>query len=143
MKQNYSKRIQYRSSLQKLCYPIVLLLISLNLIAQEVSIAGQILSASDNEPLQGVTTAVKGETKSTTTDNKGYFKISTVVGRTLIITSVGYQTQEAQIGNKTFLKVTLQASQKELEDVVVIGYGTQSRQKVIGSISEVTADLNC
>lgn len=89
------------------------------------------------EPLVGVTVMVKNTTTGTTTDAQGHFQLSVEPGATLVFSYLGYNTQEVAVGNKTSLKVALQDNSQNIDEVVVVAYGTQKKASVTGSISTV------
>ncbi|MFR3488003.1 MAG: SusC/RagA family TonB-linked outer membrane protein [Alistipes ihumii] len=89
------------------------------------------------EPLVGVTVMVKNTTTGTTTDALGHFQLSAEPGATLVFSYLGYNTQEVAVGNKTSLKVVLQDDSQNIDEVVVVAYGTQKKASVTGSISTV------
>jgi TonB-linked SusC/RagA family outer membrane protein len=118
---------------------IGLLLLCFSGLAQERSVSGTI-TAADGTPLPGVTVTVKGTTRSTVTDPQGRFTISASTGETLHITYVGYTAQDVAIGNGNTVSVKLAQSQNVMEDIVVVGYGTQKRGNLTGAVS--TVDVN-
>lgn len=77
------------------------------------------------EPLVGVTVMVKNTSTGTTTDAQGHFQLSVEPGATLVFSYLGYNTQEIAVGNKTSLKVALQDNSQNIDEVVVVAYGTQ------------------
>ncbi len=89
------------------------------------------------EPLVGVTVMVKNTTTGTTTDAQGHFQLSVEPGATLVFSYLGYNTQEIAVGNKTSLKVALQDDSQNIDEVVVVAYGTQKKVSVTGSVSSV------
>ena len=89
------------------------------------------------EPLVGVTVMVKNTTTGTTTDAQGHFQLSVEPGATLVFSYLGYNTQEIAVGNKTSLKVALQDNSQNIDEVVVVAYGTQKKVSVTGSVSSV------
>ncbi|WP_345210430.1 TonB-dependent receptor [Mucilaginibacter gynuensis] len=94
-------------------------------------------------PLPGVSVSVKGTTNGTMSDVKGEYSIR-VAGESdvLVFSSVGYVTQEVTVSAKTTINIQLQPDSKSLNEVVVVGYGTQKKATVTGSISQVKgADL--
>ena len=99
-----------------------------------------VVKDSKGQPLQGVNISVKGTNTGTITDNTGQFslKISNAT-QVLVFSSVGYTTQEVRAGNRTAINIVLQESSSVLNDVVVIGYGSQRRQDVNGAVSSVKA----
>jgi len=92
-------------------------------------------------PLIGVSVVVKGTNEGTVTDIDGKFTI-TVSGKESVLqfSFLGYTKQEIVIGNQKILNITLAESAVELEDIVVVGYGTQKKQSVVGSISQVKSE---
>jgi TonB-linked SusC/RagA family outer membrane protein len=108
--------------------------------AQSRTITGNV-SSEDNTPLTGVTVNVKGTDHSEITDASGHFSISANTGQTLVFSYVGFNTKEVVIGTDNSVSVTLSYNQENtLQDVVVVGYGTQKRGNVTGAIS--TVDVN-
>ncbi len=107
---------------------------------QQVTIKGTITDAATSEPLPGANVQVKGTTTGTTTDINGGFSIEAKTGDVLIFTFVGYLTQEVTVGAETVLSISLAPDITNLEEVVVVGYGTQKRTVVTGAISSVTSD---
>ncbi|MDA3615514.1 SusC/RagA family TonB-linked outer membrane protein [Polluticaenibacter yanchengensis] len=105
-------------------------------------ITGTVLNA-DGQPVEGATILVKGTTLSTVTDSKGAFEITVNDDNAfLVISYVGFETQEISVNGKTSIQLTLKATDlKDLDDVVVVGYGTQKRKNVTGSISTVNGDV--
>jgi TonB-linked SusC/RagA family outer membrane protein len=94
----------------------------------------------NNEPLSGVSIAIQGTTTGTATDNSGAFSITAASGRTLLFTYVGYRDTTITIGNQTTLNIRMTPAQTQLEQVVVIGYGTQRRRDVTSAISTVSTN---
>lgn len=97
--------------------------------AQEVIISGTISDATS--PLPGANIIEKGTTNATTTDFNGHYKISTQVGKTLVVSYVGYTTQEVAVGDMTTLDITLE-SNDSLDEVVVVAYGIKREKKSLG-----------
>jgi len=106
-------------------------------IAMAVNITGRVTD-TDGVPLAGATIQVKGTTAGTVTDAEGYYKISVPEDATLIFSFVGYITLEIPVGNRTEIDVTMVADVAELGEVVVVGYGTQRKSDLTGSISSIT-----
>ena len=104
--------------------------------AQGIVVTGTVSDESGTLP--GVSIAVKGTTVGTVTNIDGNYTI-TVPGEESVLqfSFVGYATQEIEVGNRTVLNVTLSEGIKEIEEVVVVGYGTQKKQSVVGAISQV------
>ncbi|MGV3556510.1 SusC/RagA family TonB-linked outer membrane protein [Larkinella arboricola] len=105
--------------------------------AQGQSVRGTVTSSADQNPLPFVTVVVKGTQTGVTTDANGKFTINAASGSVLVFSYIGYQTSEVNLGNQTELTVTLDPDQKTLNEVVVVGYGSQSRETVTTSISKL------
>ncbi|HEX8278792.1 MAG TPA: carboxypeptidase-like regulatory domain-containing protein, partial [Segetibacter sp.] len=94
--------------------------------AQTRMIKGRVTSG--DTALSNITVQVKGTTTSTQTDEGGNFTISATPNATLVFTSVGYGREEVNVSNRTSVDVRLQSTTAQLEQVVVVGYGTQRRR---------------
>lgn len=95
----------------------------------------------NGESLPGVSILVKGTQQGTTTDGEGRFQIEVPNDNTVLVFSfVGYVSQEVVVGNRTTLNISLEVDQKALEEVVVVGYGTQSKKMLTGAISSVKSE---
>ena len=95
----------------------------------------------DQLPITGANVVVKGTQIGAITDGLGKFSITVPpTGTTLVISFIGYTTQEVPIGTSSVINVTLQTVSTLLTEVVVVGYGTQKRAEVTGAISSVTSD---
>lgn len=88
-------------------------------------------------PLSGVSVQLKGKSVGTSTDNTGAFKITAAQGETLVVSFVGFATQEVQVGAKTTIAIVLDESVNVLEDVVTVGYGTMRKKDLTGAVSVV------
>lgn len=90
------------------------------------------------QALPGVSVLVKATQRGTTTDASGQYRLDVPPGAsTLVFSFVGYKTQEIAVGERTQLDVTLVVEERSLDEVVVVGYGTQSKRNVTGSVSKV------
>lgn len=103
------------------------------------NVSGVIIDSSD-EPLIGVSIQVKGTTHGTITDLNGKFTLSAKTGDILRISYVGYTSQEIKLTGSQQLRVLMEEDMKRLEEVVVVGYGTQKKVNLTGSVASVTAD---
>lgn len=91
-------------------------------------------------PLIGATIKEKGTGNGVVTDLDGNFSINVKPGATLVISYVGYNTKEIVVGNQTNIKVSMEEEGHSLNDVVVIGYGTQRKEAITGSVANVGGD---
>jgi len=111
------------------------------LLAQSVStrLSG-VIRAENGEALPGANVVVKGQNKGTSSDANGRFTLDTRPGQTLVISAIGYQTTETTVDNRTDVNVTLRESSSQLNEVVVVGYGTQDRKNLVGAVTQINAD---
>lgn len=94
----------------------------------------------NGEPLIGVSVLVKGSTRGTVTDFDGKFSLSLSGGEVLQLSYIGYQTQEVKVGNQTILKISLKPDNQVLDEVVIVGYGTQRVKDLTGAATSVKMD---
>lgn len=105
--------------------------------AQGNVVTGKITS-STGVPLSGVSVLVKGTNKGTSTDNNGNFSLSVPnANATLVVTSLGYERSEINLDGRSSVTVTLASATQQLEQVVVIGYGTARKRDITGSVASV------
>ena len=108
-------------------------------VKQQKSING-IVADEQGEPIIGASVLEKGTTNGTITDLDGRFTLSIGKGTELIVSYVGYTTKTVKIGNQSTIKIVLIEDTKTLDEVVVIGYGTQKKSDVSGSVTSVSGD---
>ena len=118
---------------------LLLCLIPLCSIAQNIMVKG-IVKDNFGEPVIGANVTEKGTTNGMITDLDGNFSLTVQKNATLVISYIGYVTQEIAIKGNTNLNITLKEDSKALEEVVVIGYGTARKSDVTGSIASVGGD---
>lgn len=116
------------------------LFITTVLSAQEVTVTGVVTDASTNEAMIGATVTVKGTTQGTISDIEGKYSLTTEKGATLVFSSVGYETTEIMVGDETTIDLILNTSFEELEEIVVIGYGSVRKKDVTGAVTSVKSD---
>lgn len=116
--------------------PLLLLtLLSCSLVfAQQRTLSGTIFNRDTREPLIGATVSIKGTDRNTLTNDKGEFSIAVSDESVLRITMVGYAYQEIPVGQKTTVSISLQTDNKQMDEVVVVGYGTQRKTHLTGSV---------
>lgn len=117
----------------------IMLLLSIQIFAQDRMVSGKVTSSEDGLGVPGVSIAIKGTTRGTSTDADGNYKISVSGSAVLTITSVGYLSQDVSVGNRAQIDVSLVTDTKSLKEVVVVGYGTQKKSQMTGAISSVNA----
>lgn len=107
---------------------------------QTLKISGTVIDQEGN-PLPGASILIKGDnTKGTMSDFDGNFSIEVSSGEVLVVSYIGYQTQEVTVEQSTNLTITMIQSATDLDEVVVIGYGTQKKSDLTGAISSVKSD---
>lgn len=107
-------------------------------IAQK-TITGTVISSLDQSPVRGASIVIKGTNTGTTTNEQGRFSINANNGQTVIVSSVGFASVELTVGKDNFSDIVLQSSDNSMNAVVVVGYGTQKKADVIGSVSQITS----
>ncbi|MDG1652117.1 MAG: TonB-dependent receptor [Flavobacteriaceae bacterium] len=108
----------------------------------QTEVSGTIFD-TDGNPIPGATVIVNGTTQGTTTDFDGNYSISVSSDQSLQFSSLGFSTQIVRVGSQSSIDVTLQTSAEALDEIVVTGYGTQTKRETTGAISTVSAeDLN-
>jgi len=105
---------------------------------KQIKVSGKVTD-KDNTPIPGVTVMVKGTSVGINTDGEGRFSLSIPsTATTLVFSFVGLQSQEIEIGNNTVFNVVMSETAVGLDEVVVVGYGTQKRETVSGAINQVS-----
>jgi TonB-linked SusC/RagA family outer membrane protein len=106
----------------------------------DITVTGKITDEA-NQPIPGVNILLKGTTTGTTSDADGAYRLTVPDGSGILVFSfIGYATQEISIDNRTVIDVTLTADAVALSEIVVTGYGTQSKRDITGSVSTISAD---
>jgi len=114
----------------------LLLFITGSVLAQN-RVTGKITYQSDNQPVAGATIREKGTPNTTVSESTGSFSITVRSNATLLITFVGYASQEIKVNDRSNISVVLQPEVGNLNEVVVVGYGTQKRANVTSAISSL------
>jgi TonB-linked SusC/RagA family outer membrane protein len=116
----------------------LLLLISTASFAQQKAITGKITDQITGLPLQGVSINIKNTSKGVITKADGTFSITVPSGQSsLVVTYIGYNPQEVKVNTQSSFSIALEAATRRMDEVVVVGYGRQSRKNVTGSVSKV------
>ena len=132
-----------KTAFLKVIYLITFLLISAIMYAQSnlLTVAGKVIDATTNDPLIGVSVLEKGTKNGTFTDENGNFSIKVAQGKTLVFSYLGYEAQEV-IVNSANINVSLNPAQKELNEVIVVAFGTQRKLSSVASISSNYSVVN-
>ena len=104
--------------------------------AQNIAVSGIVTDAEDGEPLMGVSVAVMGTTMGAATDLDGRYSLSVPTGSSLTFSYLGYASQTIEVTGRT-LNVALEPDSKALDEILVVGYGTQTKSSFTGSASMV------
>ncbi len=108
-----------------------------SLLLAQKTVSGKVTDVLDGMPLPGVNILVKGTTLGTVTDFDGNYTISVAEDATLVFSFVGYQSEELLVGNQTVINIQMSQDVTQLGEIVVVGYGVQTKREVTGSISKV------
>jgi TonB-linked SusC/RagA family outer membrane protein len=119
---------------------LLILLAGFSTFAQNSTVNGHVTSATDKGGLPGVNIIVKNTLTGTTTDAEGKFEINAPSDAILVFSGIGYVTQEISVGGKSTIDVQLAVDTKLLDEVVVVGYGTQKRNSLTNSVSQISGD---
>lgn len=128
-----------KTSFMRLFSLVSLFLIGITMYAQEMTVTGSVTDGSNGELMPGVTVQLKGTTSGTVTSIDGDFSLKAKVGDVLIFSFIGYVTQELPVASAQFGSIKLESESIGLDDVVVIGYGTQKKSDKTGAVSQVKA----
>ncbi len=107
----------------------------------DIEVNGTVTNESTGDPIPGASVSVKGSTKGTTTDEKGRFTLIVPDNAILIVTTLGFDSQEVSVDGKTMVNIALTPKSTGLEEVVVVGYGTQKKEETTGAISSVGSEI--
>ena len=103
-----------------------------------IAVKGKVMA--DGEPVIGATVLVKGVSTGTATDMDGNFSLNVASKAVLVVSSIGYETQEVPVNGRQFINVVLKSDVVALKDVVVVGYGVQKKVNLTGAVSSVSTD---
>jgi TonB-dependent starch-binding outer membrane protein SusC len=139
MKQKFYYQKQFRLITKRVLLLLLSFIFMSAIYAQEKTVNGNIADKA-GIPLPGVNVIIKGTTNGTVTDLNGNYSIKVPDNNTvLLITYVGYIKQEIKVGEQSTIKIVLEEEVKELNEVVVIGYGVQRKSDLTGAVASVSA----
>ena len=137
--QTYPKNQHVLVLLKRICF-VSLLLFMTAMGYGQTTVSGQVTDASDGSPLIGVNVIVRGTTSGTVTDFDGNYSLTAPNAESVIEFSyTGFQSQEVVVGNQSQINISLEAG-AQLDEVVVIGYGTAKKSDLTGAVSTVSAE---
>ncbi|GGF46369.1 SusC/RagA family TonB-linked outer membrane protein [Echinicola rosea] len=108
-----------------------------NALGQSIQVTGKVTDAENGESIPGVSISQKGTTKGTITDLDGNYSLEVSEDATLVFSFIGYATQEIPLNGQSTVNVSMETDITGLEEVVVVGYGTQKKQDLTGAVSVV------
>ncbi|NER15760.1 SusC/RagA family TonB-linked outer membrane protein [Spongiivirga citrea] len=108
-----------------------------SLIAQQQTVTGKVITSDDGVPLPGVSIVIQGTSRGTQTDFDGNYSISASPTESLVFSYVGFKTQVILVGSRTEINVTLETDTEQLDEVVVVAYGTTTKEAFTGSASVI------
>ncbi len=125
--------------MKKLMFLFYLILSVTTVFSQQSEVTGTVTESETGEPIPGVSVTIKGTTSGTITDFEGNYTIQTTNNDVLVFSFVGLLSQEVAVNNRTTINIQLEQSTELLGDVVVVGYGTQKKADLTGSIGSVSS----
>ena len=132
--------MKMKKRLRHLTMVIIALTVSMGVLAQQKTISGRVVDAG-NQPMSGVTVTVKGKNTATTTTDNGNYSIQASSGDVLVFSSVGYGERETRIGSGNSVNISLSTVIADIDEVVVVGYGSQRRKDITGSVVSIKTDI--
>ncbi|MBP3589773.1 MAG: carboxypeptidase-like regulatory domain-containing protein, partial [Muribaculaceae bacterium] len=118
---------------------VAMCIFSLTAYAQQKEVTGKV-SDANGDPLAGVTVIVKGKNRGTTTDAQGNYRISVDAADALTFSYIGYTDYEEAVGAKSQMNIAMEEAAEQVEQVVVTGYQTISKERATGSFDIISAD---
>src|SRR6476620_9755813 len=129
----------FKRLLKTIALPVLLLLFSHSLFAQNKVISGRVTDSKDGTGIPGVSVTVKGANSGVQTGSDGSYRLNVPDNaKSIVVTSVGFATQEVPIGDSTAIDVSLVSSNTSLGEVVVVGYGTSRKRDLSTAVVQVT-----
>jgi TonB-linked SusC/RagA family outer membrane protein len=108
--------------------------------AQSIQVSGVVTDATDGQPLPGVSVVVKGTAVSSSTDANGRYSINVAGDATLVFSFIGMKAQEEAVAGRATINVAMEVEAQKLEDVVVVAYGTTTKERFTGSVAMVKSE---
>ncbi|SCM58793.1 TonB-dependent receptor SusC [Petrimonas mucosa] len=135
----YSTLLELKSRAKGILLILYLSMLSIPYIHAQtgtITVKGNVMA--DGEPVIGATILIKGQSSGTATDIDGNFTLNVASNGTLVVSYIGYGTKEVPVEGRQFINVELTADVVALQDVVVVGYGTQRKINLTGAVSSVS-----
>lgn len=130
--------VRFASHRALVCFAVLILGFVTPSLGQEITVSGKVTASGDASPLPGVSVLIKGTSTGTTTDTDGLFTLRVPDGSaTLVFSFIGYAPQEIAVGSRTTVDVSLAADVTELNEVVVVGYGSVKKTDLTGAVATI------
>ncbi len=130
----------YQINFKLLLVTGLLLLTGSHVIKAQTLITGKVTDGNDGTPLAGVTILIDGTNSGTVTDLDGTFKLDTEGDGRLIVSFIGYETQQIEIGNRTMIEIVMQEDAMSLQEIVVTGYTIQDKRDLTGAVAPINME---
>ncbi|MDR2774833.1 MAG: TonB-dependent receptor [Tannerella sp.] len=127
-----------KNALWKMIIAVCVLCCTFSLYSQK-TVSGTVTDVND-EPIVGATVSVKGTSNGTTTDTNGAYRLNVQENAILVFSYIGYVAQEVTVTNQTEISVRLREDLQNLDEIVVVGYGTQRKSTLTGSVSAISSE---
>lgn len=123
-----------------LIFFVILSLIGNSLNAQNQRVTGTVTNGDDGSSIPGVTVLVKGTTLGTVTDLDGKYELNVPENATLVFSFIGMNTEEVEVGQRNIIDITMVSDVSMLDEIIVVGYGSQIKSKLTGNIASVSGE---
>jgi TonB-linked SusC/RagA family outer membrane protein len=123
--------------MKKITLILIGMMLAVGALFAQVQVSGVVTDAADGQPLPGVSVVVKGANVSSATDANGRYTINVAGDAILVFSFIGMKTQEEAVAGRSAINVALEAEAKQLEDVIVVAYGTTTRKSFTGSAAVI------
>lgn len=112
-----------------------------NSLEQQQQVTGRVVSAENGEPVSSISVRIKGTTRGTSTDADGNYRLNGVANdAVLVFSSIGHETLEIPVNGRARIDATLTPDTRQVSEVVVVAYGTQTRESITGSVASISAE---
>ncbi|HRO47149.1 TonB-dependent receptor [Agriterribacter sp.] len=141
-KDKYSKTSVILSTrkffIRRILFLAFLICLKVSVNAQDITVSGTVTANTSGEPLTGVSVKIKGTAIGVSTDKNGQFSIKTPQNGILVITHVGYETLDIPVNNRETIDISLTSTSTSLDEVLVVGYGTQKKVNLTGAVDVIS-----
>lgn len=126
--------------MKRLLFLLAMSVMGISFAQAQQEVTGRVTDSRDGSGISGVSISVKGTNTGTSTDADGRFRIKASSGATLIFSSIGFTEKEVRVDGTDAINISLEYAQRNLQEVVVTGYGSRSRRQVAGSIAKINGE---